>query len=58
MINPFTTEDRFWVLNAIAFSTQKRTSVVKGLKGIQNLLIVGPGRGDFVESGDIFPHPS
>ena len=30
-INPFTTEVRFCVLNAMAFSTQKRSSVVKGL---------------------------
>ena len=31
LINPFTTEARFYVLNAIAFSTWKRASVVKGL---------------------------
>ena len=30
-LNPFTTEVRFCVLNAMAFSTQKRSSVVKGL---------------------------
>ena len=29
---PFTTEARFSVLNAIAFSTEKRASVVEGLK--------------------------
>ena len=29
--NPFTTEARFYVLNAIAFSTYKQASVVKGL---------------------------
>ena len=28
--NPFTTEARFYVLNAMAFSTEKRASVVKG----------------------------
>ena len=31
MLNPFTTEARFCVLNATAFITQKRASVVKGL---------------------------
>ena len=30
--NPFTTEARFSVLNAMAFSTEKRASVVKGLR--------------------------
>ena len=30
--NPFTTEARFYVLNAMAFSTLKRASVVEGLK--------------------------
>ena len=35
MFNPFTTEARFDVLNAMAFSTSKRASVVKGLiKGL------------------------
>ena len=34
--NPFTTEARFYVLNAIAFSTKKRASVVKGLSGQLN----------------------
>ena len=29
--NPFTTEARFYDLNAMAFSTEKRASVVKGL---------------------------
>ena len=33
-LNPFTTEARFCVLNAMAFSTQKRSSVVKGLRGV------------------------
>ena len=31
VFNPFTTEARFFVLNAMAFSTKKRASVVKGL---------------------------
>ena len=33
--NPFTTKARFYVLNAMAFSTQKRASVVKGLLGLK-----------------------
>ena len=31
MFNSYTTEARFSVLNAMAFSTEKRASVVKGL---------------------------
>ena len=40
MLNPFITEARFYVLNAIAFSTLKRALVVKGLN-IQHLKMFG-----------------
>ena len=35
-LNPFTTEACFFVLNATAFSTKKRASVVKGLNDLDN----------------------